>query len=109
LGHQARYEGHVARQAVELGNNDRTLASPPRGERCRELRPPVEGICPLPRFDLDELDREVEGFGRRKPRDGIALGLDAEARSALAGGGDASPASIAEGRSGLADFLSVPY
>jgi hypothetical protein len=34
-------------------------------------------------------DSDLEPFDRRKARDGFALGFDAEARAALAGGGNA--------------------
>ena len=88
LGHQARYEGHVAGKPVELGHDDRALLLPPRGQRCGQLRPSVEGIAPLPRFDLDEFGDQLEAFGRGEPDDGLPLGLDAEPGSALPGGGD---------------------
>ena len=50
LGHQARYEGHVAGEPIELGHNDRALLLPPCGQRCGQLRPSVEGVAPLPGF-----------------------------------------------------------
>jgi hypothetical protein len=48
LSHQAGYEGHVARQSVELGYYDRTFAGAASGQRCGQLRTTVEGICALP-------------------------------------------------------------
>ena len=78
LGHQARYEGHVAGKPVQLGHYDRAFASPPCGQRCRQLRPAVEGIAALARFDLDEFGGQVEAFNRGKPGHGLPLGLDAK-------------------------------
>jgi hypothetical protein len=52
------------------------------------LRAPVERISTLAGLDLDELASDLEPFDRRKARDGFALGLDAEARSAPPGGYD---------------------
>jgi hypothetical protein len=43
------------------------------------LRPPVERIGTLARFDLDELADELELFGRSEAGDGVALGLYAKA------------------------------
>ena len=53
MGHEAGNEGHVAGKPVQLGNNDRTLALPAGGPRCSKLRPSVEGVAPLPCFNLD--------------------------------------------------------
>ena len=89
LGHQARYEGHVAGKPVELGHDDRAFLLPPCGQRCGQLGPSVEGIAPLPRFHLDELADQIEPLGRGEPGDRLALGLDAEPGSALPGGGNA--------------------
>jgi hypothetical protein len=44
LGHEAGNEGHVARQPIELGNDDWAFLPAPGGQRCRQLRPPVEGV-----------------------------------------------------------------
>jgi len=48
-------KGDVAGEPVELGYNDRTLAGFARRERCRQLRPSVEGIGSLAGLGLDEL------------------------------------------------------
>jgi hypothetical protein len=50
------------RKAVELGHDDRASVFPPGGQRCGELRPPIEGVGPLPGLDLDVLDRNLETF-----------------------------------------------
>ena len=64
----------------------RALPGAACGQRCGELRPPVEGVSALARLRLDVFGDDVEPFGRSEARDGFALGLDAEAASALAGG-----------------------
>jgi hypothetical protein len=49
VGHQAGHKSDVPREAVELGNNDRAFVGAPRGQRCGELRPAIEGAsAPLP-------------------------------------------------------------
>jgi hypothetical protein len=78
LRHQARNERDVAREAVQLGNNDWALAGAPCGQRCRELRAPVERICTLASFDLDELGGEFEPLSFGEALNGSPLGLDTE-------------------------------
>jgi hypothetical protein len=87
LSHQARDEGHISGESVELGYNDWTLPLPACGQGCGKLRASVEGIRPLPCFDLDELGGEVKVLRRCEPLDGLALRFNAEARSALPSGG----------------------
>ena len=72
-----------------LANDDRAFLLPSCGQRCGQLGAPVEGIVPFPGLDLNELGGEVEPLGCGKPGHRIALGLDAESGSTLAGGGDA--------------------
>jgi hypothetical protein len=55
LGHQPGDEGDIAREPVELRDDDRALARLPGCERRGQLRPPVEGVGALPRLDLGEL------------------------------------------------------
>ena len=57
LGHQAGNEGHVAREAIELGNQHRTLRLARCGQRCGKLWPSIERIGALAGFDLGELAR----------------------------------------------------
>jgi hypothetical protein len=44
---------HVARQPIELGDDDGALALTGLGERCGELRATIESIRALARLDLD--------------------------------------------------------
>ena len=64
LRHQARDEGHVARQAIQLRHADRASAQLGSSQRSGELRPPVQCVCALARFDFHELARDMQAFGR---------------------------------------------
>jgi hypothetical protein len=64
-------------------------ACAPGGQRCGELRPTIESISAFAGFDLHELANDLKIFCLGKPGDGVALGFDAEARSTLAGRGNA--------------------
>jgi hypothetical protein len=66
LGHQAGHKGHVARQAVELGNNYAALRSLCRGQRCGQLRAPIQGVRALPAFGFDKLGGNSEAFASGK-------------------------------------------
>jgi hypothetical protein len=55
LGHEARHEGHVAREAVEPGHHHRATACPRLRQRCRELRPALQRIGTLAGLGLDVL------------------------------------------------------
>ena len=55
LGHQAGNEGNVARKPIELGNEHRAFRLTRCGQRCGELRPPIEGVRALAGLDLSEL------------------------------------------------------
>jgi hypothetical protein len=83
LGHQARDERHIARQPVQLGDQDATSRSLGRSKGSCELRAPVERISALAGFGFDVFgdDRDVFRFG--EPGDRGALGLDAEAGPVL--------------------------
>jgi hypothetical protein len=54
LGHQARNEGHVTREPIELGNKYRTFRLPRCGQRCGKLRPSIKSVGALAGFDLGE-------------------------------------------------------
>jgi hypothetical protein len=54
LGHQSGDKRHVARQAIELGYQDRTPLLPCHAQRCRELLPPIESVCSFASLDLGE-------------------------------------------------------
>jgi|SRR5882762_7249809 hypothetical protein len=76
LGHQAGHKGHVARQAVELGNNYAALRSLCRGQRCGQLRAPIQGVRALPAFGFDKLGGNSEAFASGKMIDGGSLGVN---------------------------------
>ena len=73
LRHQAGNEGHVAREPVELGHQDRTLRLARCGQRCGELRPSVERVGALAGFDLGEFGEDGDAFGFGKARDRCSL------------------------------------
>ena len=77
LRHQAGYKGNVARQAVELGNNYAALRSLCRGQRCGQLRAPIQGVRALPAFGFDKLGGNSEAFASGKMIDGGSLGIKA--------------------------------
>src|SRR5262245_26371929 len=74
---------HVAAQAVQLGDDNRSAQLLGGFERRCELRALVESIGAFAGFNLDKLGRDVERFGSGELRDGLALGLQTEARTAL--------------------------
>ena len=88
LRHQPGDEGDVAGEAIELGDDDRTLAATRGGEGGGELRPPVERIRALAALCLDKLGREGEAFGVGEAANCFLLGLDSEAGAPLPFGGD---------------------
>jgi hypothetical protein len=55
LGHQACHEGNVARQSVQLGNQDATFGRLRGSEGCGKLRTAVERVCSLAGFGFDVL------------------------------------------------------
>ena len=62
LGHQTSDKCHVARKPVQLGNNYATLRRLCGGQRCGQLRAPVQGVRALTGFGFDKLSRNSEGF-----------------------------------------------
>ena len=82
LRHQARDEGNVAREPVQLGHDDGAAIVALGRRQCRrELRPPGQCIGALAGLDVGELADEVKPFGGGKAGDGLALGLEAETGS----------------------------
>ncbi len=74
LGHQAGDKGHVAREPIELGDDDWAPGGS-GGCKCRgQLRPAFQRIRSLPGFDLDELadDRDPLRFGKSSTVDPCA-------------------------------------
>ena len=66
LRHQAGNEGHVAREAIELGNKHRTLRLARCGQRCGKLWPSIKRIGAFAGFDLGELREERDALGSRQ-------------------------------------------
>ncbi len=62
LRHQPGDEGHVARQPVQLRDDDRALAGTCGGEGCSQLWPSVERIGALAGLYLDVLGGEFDAF-----------------------------------------------
>jgi hypothetical protein len=89
LSHQACDKRDVATEPVELRYDDRALEPARSVQGETQLRPQIEGVDALARFDLDVFGRDEEAFSPSEAGDGFALRLYAEARSALLAGGDA--------------------
>ncbi len=85
LFHQGRDEGDVARQPIEFGNQQRGTGLPAVGDGLAKLGP----VGVLAAFGLDQLGEQRPGAAVREPRHRLALGLDAEAATALLVGADA--------------------
>ena len=68
--HEAGDEGHIAREAVELGDNYRALCLARASKSRRQLGPAVERIGALSRLDLDMLANDLDPLGLREPLDG---------------------------------------
>jgi hypothetical protein len=88
LSHQPGDEGNVAGEAIELGDDDRAFAGLAGCQRRSELWSPFQGVGALAGLDLRELGDQRVALGLGEPGDCCALGLDAEPRAALPGGGD---------------------
>ena len=78
LCHQVGYEGDIAREAVELGDDHRTALATGGREGAGELRPAFERIGALAGGRLDELGDEGEPGRLGEAGDGSLLRLDAE-------------------------------
>ena len=78
LRHQAGDERDVARQAVELGHDNRASVERRPLQRRLELRPPVECIGTLGGLDLGEGLGDLVAFGRTETLDRGLLALKAE-------------------------------
>ncbi len=78
LGHETGNERDVAREPVELGDDDRAFAGATGGQSRGELGPPIQRVRALACLDLDELGGELESLGLRKALDGYFLGFDSE-------------------------------
>jgi hypothetical protein len=65
--HQPRDEVNVAREPVEFGNDDGRLVLLRKGQRGRQLRPPIQRVRTLAGLDLSELAKDLESLGFREP------------------------------------------
>jgi hypothetical protein len=83
--HKPADEINVPAQAVELGDRNGTLTSSGLREGRGELGPSLQGIRTLPCFDLYELAGDLKPLCRGEPCDSFPLGVEPEARAALAG------------------------
>ena len=63
LRHQPGDERDIARQPIELGDNDRAYALASAVERGRQLRTPIERISALASLDLDILAGDLQTLG----------------------------------------------
>ena len=79
LRHQAGNEGDVAREAVELGHDDRALRLARCGQRGCQLRSAIERIGALAGLDLGELVQDGDALGFGEAGDCGSLGFDAQA------------------------------
>src|SRR5947207_2470370 len=77
--HQRRNEREIARQAIQLGDNQLGLVLAAGGERSGELRP----IGALAALDLDELLHKLPGAAVEVARDGFALRVEPKTGLAL--------------------------
>ena len=68
----------VAREAVELGNEHRTLRLARCGQRCGKLWPSIESIGAFAGLDLGEFREERDAFSLGKACDCRSLSLQAE-------------------------------
>ena len=82
-GHQAGDEGDVAREPIELGDDDGATRLLRGGQSRRKLRPALQRIGALARLDLDELARDGETLAFAELGDGPTLRFQAQAGAAL--------------------------
>ena len=86
VAHQAADEIYVATEAIQLGNDDRSLVVFLRRLQCRcQLRPPIKGVGTFASFDLRKRLDHVEAFGFRKPCERRLLRFKPQAGLALSG------------------------
>jgi len=78
LSHQAGNKGHIAREAIELGDKNRAFLLPRYGQRCGKLRPSVEGVGSPAGFYLSELAGDGDAFSVSEACDCRSLCFEAE-------------------------------
>jgi hypothetical protein len=88
LSHEAGDEGNVAREAIELRDQDAASGLPGGCQRSSELRAPIESVGTLASLGLDELGNDPEILCFDEAFDGGPLRLNAQARALLLPCGD---------------------
>jgi hypothetical protein len=83
LGHQPCNERNIAREPIELGNQDAAFGRAGGSEGGCELRAAVERVGAFAGLRLDELGDDGEAFSFGEPGDRRALRFDPEARALL--------------------------
>jgi hypothetical protein len=83
LRHEAGHEGDIARQPVQLRNDDAALGRLGCSQCGCELGPAIEGIGALAGLGLDVLGDEGRSLGPGEALDGGPLGLNSETRTLL--------------------------
>jgi hypothetical protein len=79
LRHQASDEGDVARESIELRDNDRAATQFGLDKSLPKLRTELECVGAFAALHLDELGGDLESVRAGETRDCLALGLDPEA------------------------------
>jgi hypothetical protein len=89
LAHQARDEGDIAGQPVELGHDHRTSGGSGGGKGRGQLWPAIERIGALAALGLDVFADQQQALGQGKALNRGALGFQPQPGPALPLGGDA--------------------
>src|SRR5215472_17445295 len=87
--HQARNERHVAAQPIQLGDEDRALASSGIGQRGGKPRPAIKRVGALAGLDLGKFGGDGKALATGKLRVRRTSRLKAESGAALLLCGDA--------------------
>ncbi len=121
LGHQARYERYVSREAAEFGHHHSRLGLAGLSKCLGQLGATLQRIRTLPRLDFHILGHNLAPLGRSEPGNGFALCFDAQAALALLGARnpnvadnlphDAAPSVDFQTLSGHIEFVNLvwPY
>jgi hypothetical protein len=81
VDHEARDEMHITPEAAELRDDDRHLEPLGVGEGGGKLRPAIERVMALARFNLNILGMDLRALALSKGRDGRPLGFEPEPAS----------------------------
>ena len=96
---------HVARQAIQLGDDDGTFPLAGLGERRRKPRATIERVRSLAGFDLDEMAGDLETLGLREAGERRLLRFQPEPGLALA---RCRNPDVADDLPSTIPFVSVP-